>query len=274
MDWVPFPNKMDGDGYTELTDHPDGAAHFGIWCALLMVASKCSPRGSLARSGGLAHDSASLARVTRLPSAGFAPAIARLLEIGWLEESGADPALSGADPAFVRRFPAIDGTERNGTERNGTDEYTSTCSSGTGRRPTGVVRPSVRPSVSDSDSGEPIVIPDKSMTPRKPPRQPEPDRANLTPEAIATMRELLWNFMAMKGTGMDRKVAQPDAAIVDRCLLAIGAAPLADVGEYLRSLFTGDQSPRHPNGPKGYAWFVTVLGERFGGSPLPQVRSG
>ena len=29
MAWVPLPNKMDGDGYTEPVTHPGGAAHFG-----------------------------------------------------------------------------------------------------------------------------------------------------------------------------------------------------------------------------------------------------
>jgi hypothetical protein len=47
LTWVPFPNRHDGDGYTELLDHPDGAAHYGAWCAMVQVASKCDPRGTL-----------------------------------------------------------------------------------------------------------------------------------------------------------------------------------------------------------------------------------
>jgi hypothetical protein len=121
MDWVPFPNKFDGDGYTELVDHEDGAAHFGVWCALLLLASKCEPRGDLARSGGVAHDCASLARVTRLQSAVIAPAIARLLKIGWLSESGANPALSGANPALTGRYIEENGTEGKGREQNRTE---------------------------------------------------------------------------------------------------------------------------------------------------------
>jgi hypothetical protein len=35
---------MDGDGYTELVDHDDGAAHLGAWCAIVQIASKCDPR--------------------------------------------------------------------------------------------------------------------------------------------------------------------------------------------------------------------------------------
>ena len=29
MEYVCIPNRMDGDGFTELLDHPNGAAHFG-----------------------------------------------------------------------------------------------------------------------------------------------------------------------------------------------------------------------------------------------------
>ena len=128
LDFVLVPNKMDGDGYTELVDHPDGAAHFGVWIILLEIASKCSPRGNLARSGGVPHDCASLARVSRLQSAVIAPALRRIIEIGWIVEttpneisnmalSGADPALSGDDPAQTGRR-----TEEKRTEENRTEE--------------------------------------------------------------------------------------------------------------------------------------------------------
>ncbi len=41
LNWVPIPNRMDGDGYTELVDHPNGAAHLGAWIAIVQVASRC-----------------------------------------------------------------------------------------------------------------------------------------------------------------------------------------------------------------------------------------
>lgn len=87
--FVILPNKQDGDGYTELVDHPNGAAHFGAWCALVQVASKCKPRGTLVREvheSAQAHDPKSLARVTRLPADVFQEAMPRLVQIGWLEE--------------------------------------------------------------------------------------------------------------------------------------------------------------------------------------------
>jgi hypothetical protein len=88
MTWVPIPNKQDGDGYTELLDHPAGAAHFGAWVALIQVASKCSPRGTLLRDdrNGVRrpHDPASLSRITRIPASVFLEALPRLIAIGWL----------------------------------------------------------------------------------------------------------------------------------------------------------------------------------------------
>jgi hypothetical protein len=39
MAWVPVPNKQDGDGYTELLDHVNGAAHLGAWIAIVELAS-------------------------------------------------------------------------------------------------------------------------------------------------------------------------------------------------------------------------------------------
>ena len=85
MSWVPFPNKHDGDGYTELLDHDDGPAHYGAWCALVQVASKCEPRGTLIRDTGKPHDSVTLARKTRIPEGVWNLAIPRLVSIGWVE---------------------------------------------------------------------------------------------------------------------------------------------------------------------------------------------
>jgi uncharacterized phage protein (TIGR02220 family) len=96
MKWVPFPNKHDGDGFTELLDHPQGMAHFGAWVLIVQVASKCgkpagrcgsgeTPRGTLRRENGKAHDAHSIARVTGGDLKVIQAAIPRLLDIGWLE---------------------------------------------------------------------------------------------------------------------------------------------------------------------------------------------
>lgn len=84
--WVPIPNKQDGDGYTELMDHPNGAAHFGAWTAIVQLASKCRPRGTLARDEGHAHDVQSIARITRIRPEVLEESIPRFLKIRWLEE--------------------------------------------------------------------------------------------------------------------------------------------------------------------------------------------
>jgi hypothetical protein len=119
LNWVPVPNKQDGDGYTELVSVPNGAAHLGAWLAILQVASRCDPRGVLQREGHRPHDAASLARMTRLPVEVFEEAIPRLLgSIGWLE------IVHGSD--VIRQDAAESGqfkyAERNGTERNRTIE--------------------------------------------------------------------------------------------------------------------------------------------------------
>jgi len=87
MQWVPVPNKHDGDGYTALMDHENGAAHLGAWVALLQVASKCGTRGTLLREGARPHNSRSISRITRVPEPVVQEALTRLSsdEIGWLE---------------------------------------------------------------------------------------------------------------------------------------------------------------------------------------------
>jgi hypothetical protein len=127
LNWVPIPNKMDGDGYTELVDHPNGAAHLGAWLAIVQVASRCEQRGVLARDGGRPHDAASLARITRLPREIFDEVLPRLLAIGWIEhqpdvtlQDAAEIPQDAAEPSQFE-YAERNGTERNRKERNGTD---------------------------------------------------------------------------------------------------------------------------------------------------------
>ena len=107
LDWVPIPNKHDSDGYTALIDHEHGVSHYGAWCLLVQVASKCKPRGTLVRDGGKPHTADSLGRLTRVGAHVYREAIPRFIEVGWLE-SVDDGCLSGDRHAPV--------TERNGTE--------------------------------------------------------------------------------------------------------------------------------------------------------------
>lgn len=113
MEWVPIPNSLAGDGYTELVDHPNAAAHLGAWLAIVQVASLCKPRGVLLRSNGQPHDAASLARITRLPVDVFYEVLPRLLSIGWLELD--TPEISSTVPESGSIMP------ESGSTLQGTD---------------------------------------------------------------------------------------------------------------------------------------------------------
>jgi len=131
LNWVPVPNKQDGEGYRELIEHEDGAAHFGVWCAILQVASKCKPRGYLVRSNQTPIGVVSLSRKTGIDTDTILKAIDRLLGIGWLECSDDDflkyeGITPCGDPAEYRRFSAGDRAkaplEGKGREGKGTEE--------------------------------------------------------------------------------------------------------------------------------------------------------
>lgn len=156
--WVPVPNKQDGDGYTELVEHPDGPAHYAAWVALVLVASKCVPRGTLLREANRPHDSGSLSRISRMPRSVFDGSIPRLLEIEWLEEVDvSEVRTTGAGQPAVRPTGAGEAqeddasglvtirqttarsrqskyAERNGTEKNGTEKNFSVTGTGAGTR--------------------------------------------------------------------------------------------------------------------------------------------
>lgn len=88
MRWIALPNNLDNDGYLELVDHPDGAAHFGAWVVILEIASRSKPRGTLLRNGNRPHTPQSLARISRLPAGLFEAALPRLVSIGWVNTYG------------------------------------------------------------------------------------------------------------------------------------------------------------------------------------------
>src|SRR5487761_2110392 len=88
--WVKLPTKQ-GDGYATLLDHPDGAAHFGCWVAIVEIANNCDPRGTLVKKTAncqqnVAHSPESLGRIARIPVTLMEAALARLVEqVGWIE---------------------------------------------------------------------------------------------------------------------------------------------------------------------------------------------
>lgn len=126
LQWLPIPNRHDGDGYTLLLDRENGAALFGAWVAVLQVASRCDPRGTLLREPNLAHNSISLSRMTRIPK----DLIDEMLtvcskECRWLEvvevecvasESQEDATIP-QDDAGKSQEGALNGREENGKKR-------------------------------------------------------------------------------------------------------------------------------------------------------------
>ena len=142
-DWFPAPNDLSSDSYVDLVGHEQGAAHFGVWNAILMAASRAKlRRGLLVKEDGRPHTAESLARVTRIPESLVGDALVRLLKIGLLEvvDSG-EPKISnlpphpGAgnrhdaagkpqDPAGEPQEGAVEGkgTERHHQEGNGTEK--------------------------------------------------------------------------------------------------------------------------------------------------------
>jgi len=155
-EWFPVPNDLSLDSYVELVGHERGAAHLGVWIAILMVASKTKPRcGLLVKIDGRPHTAASLARVTRLPETLVTEAIGRLLEIGLLDiVSGDSPEVNDLgrhpragilhDRAGKPQEGAVEekgrehhhhegnGNEKKGTERADDQRKTDGSSAGSG----------------------------------------------------------------------------------------------------------------------------------------------
>lgn len=100
--WVATPNSHDSIAYCELLAHGNGLAHFGAWNLILQLASRCPTRGLLVNGRGIAYTARAIAMVTHAPEKIVHEAVARLLEIGWLEEvpleSRQSPGTPGDDP--------------------------------------------------------------------------------------------------------------------------------------------------------------------------------
>jgi uncharacterized phage protein (TIGR02220 family) len=134
LDWVPIPNKHDGDGYTSIMAQKDGPAILGAFIACIQIASRCDPRGTLLRDGGKPHSAASLARMSRMPES----AIQRALdfcsgdEVNWLVIREINDNLAGGcdNPALACGNPAGECLEGKGREENGKkgrEMYSADC---------------------------------------------------------------------------------------------------------------------------------------------------
>lgn len=124
----PLPNDLAADSYVSVVKHADGAAHLGVWHAILMLASRTPRpyRGWLRRENGQAHDANSISLATRLASSLVETALQRLLDLGLLEAVNAKPIKASVLPshkaATLPQAPAATphhaAAEQNRTEVN------------------------------------------------------------------------------------------------------------------------------------------------------------
>lgn len=100
--WVPVQNNFDSLGLKRILKNKDAISIFAAWILLLEIASKCTPRGTLARDGiPLSPEDAG--DITGFPGDMFKTAINVLSskEIGWI--TGDSPAITGKSPAEGRK---------------------------------------------------------------------------------------------------------------------------------------------------------------------------
>lgn len=125
LDWVPLPNKQDGDGYTAIMDMKNGATIFGAWVACVQIASRCDPRGTLLRDGKKPHDPASLSRMSRVPERVISEMLKLLSspDINWLTVETYNNPAGGCDvECGIPAGGCLEGKgreRREGKEKNG-----------------------------------------------------------------------------------------------------------------------------------------------------------
>lgn len=86
LSWVPIPNRHDGENFSAIMVHPNGAEIYAAWILILQVASRCQPRGTLLRDNGQPHTAQTLSIKTRAPAKWFSLALDFLTkETDWLD---------------------------------------------------------------------------------------------------------------------------------------------------------------------------------------------
>ena len=121
LSWVPIPNRHDGENYSAVVTHPDGAVIFAAWVLILQVASRCQPRGTLLRDNKQPHTAATLSLKTRAPEVWFKTALEFLENnTDWLEiDDICQPSDATLSPACGK--VTMKGREGNGREQNGSE---------------------------------------------------------------------------------------------------------------------------------------------------------
>lgn len=125
--WVPVKNKQDGDGYLSLIEPVDGVACYGAFMAVVLLASRCKPRGLLVQSNGLPHTPETIARKTHVPAALIHKALQRCAEpkvdwVEWIPDADAADLFAGGDAPPGKaperppeRHPSADASSEKGS---------------------------------------------------------------------------------------------------------------------------------------------------------------
>ena len=132
--WCPIPNKQDGLGYGRLLQEQDGAALYGAFLAVVLVASKQGrPRDGYLTGTGRADDGPLSAEDLAIMTKVQEPIISRMLDvvscanIGWIEayESGALEVPAKCPPSVIeapvdrpQRAPQVPPNRREEKEEN------------------------------------------------------------------------------------------------------------------------------------------------------------
>ena len=86
LSWVAIPNHHDGEHFSAIMQHPDGAEIYAAWMLIVQVTSKCRPRGALVRPDGTPLTPDSLSLKTRAPARWFEKCLEFLeSETDWIE---------------------------------------------------------------------------------------------------------------------------------------------------------------------------------------------
>lgn len=116
--WVAIPNRHDGETFTAIMSHADGAVIFTGWILMVQLASKCKPRGTLLKGNGEPHNVTSMSVKCRCNVSWLTLAINYLVaQTDWLEakEFIAERQVGDVHPAPERQVGVIEG--REGMER-------------------------------------------------------------------------------------------------------------------------------------------------------------
>ena len=123
--WCAIPNRFDGDRMAELIGE-GGDAVYAAWCAALLVASRCEPRGVLVRSNGKPHTPETLQRMTGITSKSFEKMLQLASTLGLMEgdKNVTGSCQDGDGSVSLNGRNGMEGMEgKNGTEEVAVDLF-------------------------------------------------------------------------------------------------------------------------------------------------------